>query len=67
MFGFSPEVTSWILFALASGCAFMIGKLFSEREVELTVDTTLKYLIHNNMVRWRTDENGEIEILTLDE
>jgi len=45
----------------------MIGKLYSERDVNLTVDSTIKYLIQHNMIRWQRDENGEIEILSLDE
>jgi len=67
MFGLSPDIIMWILFAAACGCTFMIGKLYSERDVNLTVDSTIKYLIQHNMIRWQRDENGEIEILTLDE
>lgn len=67
MFGFSPEVMLWIIFAAANVCTFMMGKLFSQRETGQTVDSTLQYLIDNNMIRWERREDGEIEILTLDE
>ncbi len=67
MLGYSLEATLWIILAGACGCTFMIGRLLGERKVEQTVDTTLEYLMHNNMIRWQKREDGEIEILTLDE
>lgn len=67
----SPEMISWILLAAASFSAFMIGKSWAEHRTEMLIETsissTLDWLIKENMIRWKYDENGEIEILSLDE
>jgi hypothetical protein len=31
------------------------------------VENTIDYLIENRLVKWREDENGEIELLQIDE
>jgi len=31
------------------------------------VESTIDYLIEHNLVRWREDENGDIEILPIEE
>jgi|TARA_Y100000389_G_scaffold39832_1_gene34301 hypothetical protein len=63
----NPEIMQWILLALASVCTFMIGYLWSNKKQEETVENTIVYLCDNGFIKHRTDENGETEILRLDE
>jgi len=57
----------WALFAAASATAFMIGKSITQNSQDLIIERTIMYLVDNNLVRWQKDENGEIELLRLDE
>lgn len=41
-----------------------IGRKMKSDEV---VENTIDYLIENRLVRWREDENGEVELLQIDE
>lgn len=36
-------------------------------KAEEAVSNTIDYLIENKLVRWREDENGEIELLEIDD
>ena len=57
----------WILMAGASICAYMIGRHMSLRDADLVIENTIKFLVENELVKWKYDENGEIELLPLDE
>lgn len=57
----------WILMAAASVCAYMIGRHMSLRDTDLVIENTIKFLCDNKLVKWKYDENGEIELLPLDE
>ena len=57
----------WILMAGASICAYMIGRHMSLRDTDLVIENTIKFLVENELVKWKYDENGEIELLPLDE
>lgn len=57
----------WILMAGASICAYMIGRHMSLRDNDLVIENTIKFLVENELVKWKYDENGEIELLPLDE
>lgn len=56
-----------ILLAAASFCAGMVGYHFGRRSDEEIVMGTINYLINNNFVRSYENEDGELEILKLDE
>ena len=51
----------------AAATAFMIGKSITQNSQDLIIERTIMYLVENNLVRWKKDENGEIELLRLDE
>jgi len=57
----------WILMFGASLCAYMIGRHMSLRDTDLVIENTIKFLVDNELVKWKYDENGEIELLPLDE
>jgi len=67
MIWISTEIVMWILFAAASACSFMIGKVWSQRDQDLIIENTIMYLVKEKLVKWKYDENGEIELLPLDE
>ena len=41
-----------------------VGRKMKSDEV---VENTIDYLIENRLVRWKEDENGEIELLQIDD
>jgi len=41
-----------------------VGRKMKSDEV---VENTIDYLIENKLVRWKQDENGEIELLQIDD
>ena len=63
----SSLTLSWILFSAASACAFMIGLNWTRASQDDIISHTIMYMVDNNIVKWRKDENGEIELLQLDE
>lgn len=63
----STTMVLWILFAAASVCAFMIGRQTYYMSRDEVIESTIMYLVENNLVRWKKDENGEIELLRLDD
>jgi hypothetical protein len=67
MFVLSTLSIQWALLLAASGVAFMIGKSITQNNQDLIIERTIMYLVDNNLVRWQKDENGEIELLRLDE
>ena len=63
----STTMILWTLFAAASVCCFMIGKELQNQSKDEVIELTIMYLVNNNLVRWQKDENGEIELLELDD
>ena len=61
-----PVTIQWILLAAASGCAFMIGIVWSDNRKEEIIESTIIYLVENNFVKAKRVD-GEIELLPLDE
>ena len=51
---------------------YTVGTIFGlwvgrKMKTDETVENTIDYLIENRLVKWREDENGEIELLQIDE
>ena len=63
----SSETGLWITLLGSCICWYAIGKIRGSKSQEEVIDSTITYLIHENFIRWKRDENGEIEILTIDE
>lgn len=63
----NPETMLWVILALSSICTFMIGYLWSNKKQEEIVENTIVYLCDHGFIKHRTDENGDTEILRLDE
>lgn len=63
----STQVVLWILLAGASVSAYMVGRNLSQRTNDEMINATILYLVDNNLVRWQEDENGEIELLPLND
>ena len=57
----------WILMGGASFCAYMIGRHVSLKDTDTVIENTIKVLADNELVNWKYDENGDIELLPLDE
>jgi hypothetical protein len=62
-----PIVIQWMLISAASFAAFMIGKSWNRMTTDQAIEKTIMYMVNNNLVRFKRDENGEIELLPLDE
>lgn len=62
-----PTLVSWLIIGGASFCAFMIGKLITEKKLEDQIEDTIDFLIENNFVKARKNLSGEWELETLDE
>jgi len=51
--------------------AYTVGTLFGYFVARTmprddVIEATINYMIENNLVRWKRDENGEIELLDVD-
>lgn len=57
----------WPFVVSLSVCAFMIGKSYSQNEREQIIETTIQSLMDLNLIRWKKDKNGEIELLEIDD
>lgn len=62
----SSKLLLWLCFFAGSGAAFMMGRSWSKLSREFIVENTILYMIHNNFIRAKKDENGEWEILELE-
>ena len=63
----SVQTIQWLLIGCASICAFMIGRAVALKKNDDLIETTIMYMVENKLVRWKRDENGEIEILPLED
>lgn len=61
-----PIIIQWLLLAAASGCAFMIGIVWSDNRKDEIIENTIIYLVDNNYLKAKKVD-GEIELLPLDE
>lgn len=51
---------------------YTVGTIFGlwvgrKMKADQAVENTIDYLIENRLVRWREDENGDVELLQIDE
>ena len=63
----SSQLVLNFLFIAASICAYMLGKLLAEKSNDEIVESTINFLVAKNLVRWKRDRDGEIELLPVDE
>jgi hypothetical protein len=62
-----PVTLNWILIAGASLCAGMIGYSYAERRNEETIADTITYLAKEGFVKSYENEDGELELIKLNE
>lgn len=62
-----PIIIQWLIFFAASACSFMIGYSVNNMSKDKIIETTILWLVDNKLVKWKKDENGEIELLPLDD
>lgn len=62
-----PIIIQWLIFLAASVCSFMIGYSANNVSKDKIIETTILWLVDNKLVKWKKDENGEIELLPLDD
>lgn len=67
MFSIDPDIAIWLLFFGASACAFMVGKLFNHVDQETVIDRTIQVLIDRNYVKYKILDDGEIELLPIND
>lgn len=60
-----PNTVMWILFALASGSAFMVGLNYGTKKRDDVIEDTIVWLVENNFVRSKKVDD-EIELIPLD-
>ena len=63
----NPEIMQYVILALLSMCAFMIGFSWSNKKQEEIIENTIIYLCDNGFIRNKILENGDTEILKIDE
>ena len=62
-----PVTLNWILIAGASLCAGMIGYSYAARRNEETIADTITYLAKEGFVKSYENEDGELELIKLNE
>ena len=63
MTGIDYQILMWILLLVASGCAYMIGKTYSQRQTDEIIDTTITILIEQGFLKTTIDQDGEEVII----
>ena len=63
----STTVILWLLFGAGALCAYMIGKQTQYMSRDEVIESTIMYMVENNLVKWQRDAKGEIELLEIDE
>ena len=61
---FTIDIYWLIMYAVGTLFGYWIARTMPREDV---VESTIDYLIEHNLVRWREDENGDIEILPIEE
>jgi hypothetical protein len=67
MLGIDPFIISMIAFAVTFYCAYEIGRGERKKDIEDAIENTILYMVHNNFVKFTRDEDGEIEIHSIDD
>lgn len=62
-----PIMFNWILISAASGCAGMIGYYLGRGRSEETIADTITYLAQEGFVKSFENENGELELVKLND
>jgi hypothetical protein len=60
-----PITLNWILMALGSICAGMIGFHIARKRNEDVIESTISYLTNEGFLRSVENEDGELEIVKL--
>lgn len=64
---FSSTAILWFLFFAASGCAFMVGRKMVMADQDDIIESTIMYMVDNNLVKYTVREDGEIELQELND
>ncbi len=67
MFIVSTQAVMWGLLFAASGAAFMIGRSLEFKTQNDIIEKTIMFLVDQGLVNWERNEDGEIELLPVDE
>ena len=62
-----PVIAQWVIIGGASICAFMIGKEWGGRQTNDTIEDTITYLCDAGYIKHKTNSDGEIEMIKLNE
>jgi len=62
-----PVLLNWILIIGCSFCAGMAGWSYGQKKTEDNIVDGLLYLIQNGFIRHKTNSDGELEIMKLNE
>lgn len=62
-----PTMISWLLILGASLCAFMIGREWSRRNNEATIEEAINYLCDEGFIKHKVLPDGQVEIIRFDE
>lgn len=62
-----PITLNWIMIGAASLCAGMIGYHFGRKSDEVVIANTITYLAQEGFVRSYHNDEGELELIKLNE
>ena len=62
-----PITLNWILIGAASLCAGMIGYHFGRKSDEVVIANTITYLTQEGFVKSYENEDGELELIKINE
>ena len=62
-----PITLNWIMIGAASFCAGMIGYHFGRKSDEVVIANTITYLAQEGFVRSFHNDEGELELIKLNE
>lgn len=62
-----PIILNWIMIGGASVCAAMIGYHFGRKSDEVVIANTITYLAQEGFVRSYHNDEGELELIKLNE
>ncbi len=60
------EYLEYLILAAGAFCAFKIGYWYNKHNSEDIIEATIMALVDKNLVRWKRDSDGEIELLPID-
>lgn len=67
MFIVSTQAVMMFLMLAASAAAFMIGRSIEFRTQDDVIEKTIMFLVDQGLVNWERNEDGEIELLPIDD